>query len=95
MLEISPQAADLLHAARATEGLPESYGVRVYAQSDDDGGLFVRLAFVEGPGEGDHVSQQQPIPLFIAPGVHQAMGDAVLDVEAGVGPPHLVLLRAS
>src|SRR2546430_10526670 len=61
LLEISPEAAELLHAARATEGLPEYYGVRVYAHSDDDGWLFVRFTFVEGPGEGDHLSDPKPI----------------------------------
>jgi hypothetical protein len=94
MVEISQGATELLNAVRSAEGIPETYGVRFYSETDRNGASAVGIAFAQGPVTGDEVVVAKDIPVFIAPEVAQEVGDAVLDVDAGGGSPQFVI-RAS
>jgi Fe-S cluster assembly iron-binding protein IscA len=91
MVEISRGATELLNAVRSAEGIPDSYGVRFYSEKDPAGGTAVGIAFAQGPRTGDEVSVAQELPVYIAPEVAPELGDAVLDVDAGSGPPRFVI----
>jgi len=82
MVEITQGATNLLNAVRAAEGVPENYGLRFYPETAGDGGAGGGLAFAKAPAQGDQVSEQEEIPLYVAPEVAQELTEAVLDVEA-------------
>jgi hypothetical protein len=94
MVEISQGATEVLTAVRSAEGIPDSYGVRFYSETDRDGASAVGIAFAQGPVTGDEVIVAQELPVFIAPEVAQELGEAVLDVEGvegGAAAPRFVI----
>ena len=91
MVEISQGATEVLTAFRSAEGIPESYGVRFYSETDREGEASVGIAFAQGPATGDEVIAAQELPVFIAPEVAQELGEAVLDVEGGPAEPRFVI----
>jgi hypothetical protein len=92
MVEISRGATELLEAVRTAEGIPETYGVRFYSEREADGTEAVGIAFAQAPVTGDEVVvTPQDLPVYIAPEVAGELGEAVLDVENGAGPPRFVI----
>ena len=93
MLGITESAAALLTEARQSEGVPDSYGVRIFGESDPQGQLQVRLAFTEEPEEGDAVLDQQGTQLFVAPEVTAPLEESLIDVEQ-VGDRAALVIRS-
>lgn len=91
MVEISQGATELLNAVRSAEGIPETYGVRFYSETDGDGESAVGIAFAQGPVTGDEVAMAKDLPVYVAPEVAQEVSEAVLDVDAGAGSPKFVI----
>jgi len=95
MLQVTSQAAQTLNRAREKEGLPENFGVRIFAAPDPSANSHQAsvygFGFVEGPQNGDAVGQTDGTPYFVAPEVADSLDDVVLDV-ADTG--NLVLTRS-
>ena len=95
MLQVTSQAAQTLNRAREKEGLPENFGVRIFAAPDPNANSqqasVYGFGFVEAPQEGDAVGQTDGTPYFVAPEVADSLNDVVLDV-ADTG--NLVLTRS-
>ena len=97
MLRLTPVAVRLLTEARDQRGLPSGYGVRV-SGSVDDRDVDLRLGFTSDPRDGDLVSDQEGIRLFIADDLVEPLRQAELDVTVevrgdGSAPASLVLRR--
>ena len=99
MLQVTSQAAATLSRAREKEGLPEHFGVRIFAAPDPSTNSHQTtqrsvygFGFVDGPQQGDEVGQTDGTPFYVAPEVADSLDDVVLDV-ADTG--NLVLTRAS
>jgi hypothetical protein len=97
MLQVTIQAAQTLNRAREREGLPEHFGVRIFAapgpgsnsQAAPQQTLF-GFGFVDGPQDGDVVGETEGTAFYVAPEVSAPLDDVVLDVaESG----NLVLTR--
>lgn len=97
MLQVTSQAAATLSRAREKEGLPEHFGVRIFAAPDPSSNSHQTaqrsvygFGFVDGPQEGDAVGQTDGTPYYVAPEVADSLDGVVLDVaDAG----NLVLTR--
>ena len=94
MLQMTSQAAQTLNRAREKEGLPENFGVRIFAAPDpaenSHQASVYGFGFVEAPQQGDAVGQTDGTPYYVAPEVADSLNDVVLDVaDAG----NLVLTR--
>lgn len=92
MLQITSQAAALLHRQRAEAGLPEHYGIRIYAEPSRNG-TEPRLcfAFGEEPVAGDQVTEAKGTRVFISPHVAHRVDGMVIDAEESPKGAHLVL----
>ena len=95
MLQMTSQAAQTLNRAREKEGLPENFGVRIFAAPDPSANSqqasVYGFGFVERPHDGDAVGQTDGTPYYVAPEVADSLEDVVLDV-ADTG--NLVLTRS-
>lgn len=91
MLQITHAAATQVAMARESQGLPETFGLRVFGQPQDGGGISLSLAFAEAPAEEDHVTEQQGTRLFVAPEVAEPLAAAALDVQETPEGAQLVL----
>jgi Fe-S cluster assembly iron-binding protein IscA len=96
MLQVTSQAAQTLNRAREKEGLPENFGVRIFAAPDPSANSHQAsvygFGFVDGPQAGDSVGQTDGTSYFVAPEVADSLNDVVLDV-ADTG--NLVLTRSA
>jgi len=95
MLKVTTQAAQTLTQAREKEGLPENFGVRIFAAPDpttnSQQATVYGFGFVDAPQDGDAVGQTDGTPYFVAPEVADSLNDVVLDVaDSG----NLVLTRS-
>jgi Fe-S cluster assembly iron-binding protein IscA len=81
MLQLTSAAATQLAQARESQGLPDSFGLRVFGEPQPGGGVSLGLAFAEVPAEDDQVSEQEGTRLFVAPEVVEPLATAALDVE--------------
>jgi len=90
-MQITSNAAVLLREVRRAVDAPETYGVRVYAETSDEKGMTVGLGFSEGPSAGDEVSEQQGLPLFVASELAAPLANAIIDTEQQEGEPALVI----
>ena len=79
MLQVTPEATELLHAAKQAEGVPDSFGVRVYGAPAEGGKVQVHIGFTDQPEEGDSVTEQPVTRLFVAPELTEALTDATID----------------
>jgi Fe-S cluster assembly iron-binding protein IscA len=97
MLQVTSQAAATLNRAREKEGLPENFGVRIFAAPDPtanshQAASVYGFGFVEAPRDGDAVGETDGTPYYVAPEVADSLEDVVLDVaESG----NLVLTRSA
>lgn len=84
MLQMTTEAAATLSRARAQEGLPEHFGVRIFAAPDPGLNSSNRPAFgfgfVESPEAGDAVGEAEGTTYYVAPEVAPVLDDVVLDV---------------
>jgi Fe-S cluster assembly iron-binding protein IscA len=96
MLQMTSEAAVTLSQARAKEGLPEHFGVRIFAAPDPSSNSSSHTAFgfgfVESPQAGDVIGEAEGTPYYVAPDVAPVLDDVVLDV-ADTG--NLVLTKST
>ncbi|MGH9264863.1 MAG: hypothetical protein ACRD1D_09235 [Acidimicrobiales bacterium] len=81
MLQLTHAAATQVAQARQSQGLPETFGLRIYGEQQAGGGLTLGLAFAELPSEDDQITEQQGTKLFIASEVVEPLSSAALDVQ--------------
>ncbi len=95
MLTITQKAATLLANQRAESGAPETYGMRLFAPSAEEGGQAeLVIAFVPEASPGDQVTEQEGLRAFVAADVSARLEDATLDATPTNGtPPQLVWRR--
>ena len=91
MLQLTSAAATQLAQARESQGLPDTFGLRVFGETQPGGGVSLGLAFAEVPAEDDVVSEQEGTRIFVAPEVVEPLATAALDVEATPEGVKLVL----
>ena len=91
MLRITQPAATLLSQARAESGAPNGAGVRFFAHAANEAGTEIGLDFVPQPAEGDQVSTQEGLPVYVAAEVAEPLNEAVVDAKPVNGAPQLVL----
>ncbi len=91
MLQLTHAAASQLAEARAAQGLPETAGIRVFAEPRPEGELAVALTFAAVPAEDDQVTERDGTRVFIAPEVAGPLADAALDIEQTAEGAKLVL----
>ena len=90
MLQVTSSAAEFLREARSQQGLPDSFGVRLQARGPDPMG-GVRLAFAEGPVEGDQVGEAEGVKVFVAPEVAETFSEQAIDRQETPTGSDLVL----
>ena len=81
MLQLTSAAAAQIAQARQSQGLPESFGVRLVGESQPGGGISLGLTFAEVPAEDDQVTEQEGTRVFVAPEVVEPLATAALDAE--------------
>lgn len=96
MLRFTQTAASTLRAARSEQGVPDTYGVRVFATKTDQDQLALAIGFAEEPADGDQVARQYDTPLFVSGDIADELSQVEIDVVPdptadGQGPPQLVL----
>ena len=93
MLQLTSAAAAQIAEARQSRGLPDSFGLRVFGESQPDGGISLGLTFAEVPAEDDQVTEQEGTRLFVAPEVVEPLAAASLDAEETAEGVKLVLTQ--
>jgi Fe-S cluster assembly iron-binding protein IscA len=84
MLQVTRSAASTLAGARAQEGLPDHFGVRIFAGATATPDMTAyQFGFVEAPETSDQVTEAEGTPVFVAPEVADSLEDALLDAEEG------------
>lgn len=96
MLQCTQTAATSLRELGRSQGLPESYGVRVFASETPEGDAALGIGFADRPREGDQVTEQHGTRVFVAPEVAEELDQAELDLAPDVSgngsqPTQLVL----
>lgn len=92
MLQLTHAAAAQLAEARDAQGLPETAGVRVFAEPRPEGELAVGLTFSAVPAEDDQVTERDGTRVFIAPELAEPLAEVALDVEPTAEGTKLVLV---
>ncbi len=90
MLQITRDAATFLSELREGQDLPETYGLRIFPETTEPNEITVGLGFTDAPAEGDQVTEQDGLRVFVAPELAAPLEDAAIDVSAEDGAPHLV-----
>lgn len=99
MLKITENAATLLSQARASAGVPDTFGVRFFLGSKDPDGPAddspkqITFKFVPSPDPSDDVVTKEKVPVYVAPDAAEAMGDATLDAQTEEGEGRRLVLR--
>ena len=91
MLQLTHAAATQVAQARESQGLPDTFGLRIYGEQKSGGGMSLSLAFAETPAPDDQVTEQQGTKLFLAPEVVEPLAAAALDVQETPDGAALVL----
>jgi Fe-S cluster assembly iron-binding protein IscA len=82
MLQVTSSAASTLAGARAQQGLPDHFGVRIFgATTTPDTKSSYQFGFVEEPETNDQVAEAEGTRVFVAPEVADSLEHAVLDIE--------------
>ncbi len=90
MLQITPDAATFLSELRRGQDVPETYGLRVFPEASEPGEVTIGLGFTESPAEGDQVTEQDGLRVFVAPELATPLEGAAIDVTAEEGTERLV-----
>lgn len=80
MLQITPDAAQLITALRRGQDVPDDHGLRIYAEASEPGEITIALGFTDAPATGDQVTEQDGLRVFVAPEVAAPLEDAAIDV---------------
>jgi Fe-S cluster assembly iron-binding protein IscA len=92
LLQVTDQAIGVLREARAAQEVPDTYGIRVFAQADESGQAELALAFAEQPAEGDQVTEGDGTEIYVAPELAEPLAESMLDVEQTPQGPQLALV---
>ena len=90
MLQVTHGAAALLTELRNGQDVPETYGVRVFPESTQPGEVTIGLGFTDAPAEGDQITEQDGLKVFVAPELAAPLEDAAIDVAQENGASRLV-----
>jgi len=94
MLRITHDAAVALSSARSASGAPDTFGTRFsIADAAEAGPNRLAITFVERPIEGDDVSEQEGMAVYVAPELSEAMPQATIDAKPVDGETQLILER--
>lgn len=80
MLQITHAAAELLAEVRREQDVPDDHGLRVFAETSDADEVSIGLGFTDTPAEGDQVTEQEGMKVFVAQEVAAPLTDAAIDV---------------
>ncbi|HEX6301004.1 MAG TPA: iron-sulfur cluster biosynthesis family protein [Acidimicrobiia bacterium] len=81
MMELSENAAAALENLRESQGVPEDRGTRITAERGKEGGLALRLEFVEEIPESDQVVEQSGTEVHLDEKVAEPLENVVMDVR--------------
>lgn len=95
MLQVTSDAMSTFEQARAAQDLPDSVGVRVFAQREESGEVGIALAFAEQPQDGDQITETDGTAVFVAPELAEPLSDSILDVQQTDEGAQVVLTNAS
>lgn len=90
MLQITPDAATFLSELRRGHDMPDTYGLRVFPESTAPGEVSIGLGFTDTPLDGDQVTEQDGLRVFVAPELAEPLDDAEIDVAGENGTPRIV-----
>lgn len=91
MLQITHAAAELLSEIRREQDVPDDHGLRVFAETATADEVSIGLGFTDAPGDGDQVTEQDGLKVFVAPEVAEPLTDTAIDVTpASNGAARLV-----
>jgi Fe-S cluster assembly iron-binding protein IscA len=90
VLEITHGAAALLTEIRRGQDVPETYGLRVFPESTAPGEVTIGLGFTDVPADGDEVTEQDGMRVFVARELAAPLEDAAIDVSGDDGAARLV-----
>jgi Fe-S cluster assembly iron-binding protein IscA len=82
VLQITHGAATFLSELRRGQDVPETYGLRVFPESTEPGEITIGLGFTDTPADGDQVTEQDGLRVFVAPELASPLEDAAIDVTA-------------
>ena len=94
MLRCTEAAAAALAEFRVRHDVPPSYGLRVSATPSASGRPGIRMAFTDGPRDGDEVTEQHGQCLFVAHDVIAHVADRELDADPNLSGAGVVLRPA-
>ena len=80
MLQVTHDAAELITELRRGQDLPDDHGLRVFAEASEPGEVTIALGFTDAPAQGDQVSEQEGIRVFVAQELAAPLEDAAIDV---------------
>src|SRR5258706_13394272 len=99
MLQCTRAAASTIGQLRQQQGLPETYGLRVFPTPASSGEVSLGLSFVESPSQGDQVNEDHGQGLNVAPEMPDDLAALALDGAPantnGPGPTSLTLVPAT
>ena len=90
MLQITRDAASFLAELRRGHDMPDTYGLRVFPESTAPGEVSIGLGFTDTPLDGDQVTEQDGLRVFVAPELAEPLDDAEIDVSGEAGTPRIV-----
>ncbi len=90
MLQITHDAATFLSELRRGQDVPDTYGLRVFPESTEPGEITIGLGFTEEPADGDQVTEQDGLRVFVAPELATPLDSATIDVTQEEGAERLV-----
>lgn len=93
MLQVTNSAATVLADVKTQQGVPDHFGIRVFAGQTNDGQQAIGLGFAETPADGDAVTESEGVTLFVAPELAEPLEEAVIDVESQPEGEALVFRR--
>lgn len=80
-MKLSENAAAALENIRDSQGIPEEQGTRLTADEGQQGGLALRLEFVEDVPETDQVVEQSGTEIHVDPKIVQPLENTTMDVQ--------------
>lgn len=80
-MELSENAAAALENLRESQGVPEDRGTRLTAEQAQEGGLALRLEFVEEIPDTDEVIEQAGTEVHLDERVVEPLENVVMDVR--------------
>lgn len=81
MLQVTEAAAAVVETMRQQAGAPEQAGVRIQLTQTDDGQEGIGLAFREEPEQGDEITEQSGIKVFVQQELTDTLSEATLDAR--------------